>query len=59
MNAASAISTKGAFWFATYAGGLDETLETQVIQQLREIRRRPALVRSFFQHSNGAYISDF
>ena len=139
VSAASAISAKGAFWFATYAGGLTgerfvtllrrmlrgrrrplhlildglpahktkvvtqyvaerngtltlhflpgyapdlnpdelvwsyakrtgtarrplqkgETLEARVTQQLREIRRRPALVRSFFQHPSVAYISDF
>ena len=139
VSAASAISAKGAFWFATYAGGLTgerfvtllrrmlrgrrkplhlivdglpahktkvvtqyvaecngtltlhflpgyapdlnpdelvwsyakrtgtarrplqkgETLEARVTQQLLEIRRRPALVRSFFQHPSVAYISDF
>ena len=139
VSAASAISAKGAFWFATYAGGftgerfvtllrrmlrgrrkplhliLDglpahktkvvtqyvaerngtltlhflpgyapdlnpdelvwsyakrtgtarrplqkgETLEARVTQQLTEIRRRPALLRSFFQHPSVAYISDF
>jgi transposase len=139
VSAASAISAKGAFWFATYAGGrtgerfvtlrrrmlrgrrrplhliLDglpahktkvvtqyvaerngtltlhvlpgyapdltpdelvwsyakrtgtarrplqkgETLEARVTQQLMELRRRPALLRSFFQHPSVAYISDF
>lgn len=139
ISAASAISAKGAFWFATYAGGLTgerfvtllrrmlrgrrmplhlildglpahktkavkpyvgglngkltlhylpgyapdlnpdelvwnyakrtgvarrplqqgETLETRVARQLREIGRRPALVRSFFQHPSVAYISDY
>jgi len=139
VSAASAISAKGAFWFATYAGGLTgerfvtllrrmlrgrrkpvhlivdglpahktkavtqyvaerhgtltlhflpgyatdlnpdelvwsyakrtgtarrplqkgETLMARVTQQLRDIRRRPALVRSFFQHPSVAYISDF
>lgn len=139
VSAASAISAKGAFWFATYAGGLTgerfvtllrrmlrgrrkplhlivdglpahktkavtqyvakrqgaltlhflpgyapdlnpdelvwsyakrtgtarrplqmgETLEARVTQQLRAIGRRPALVRSFFQHPSVAYISDF
>lgn len=139
ISAASAISAKGAFWFATYAGGLTgerfvtllrrmlrgrcrplhlildglpahktkvvtqyvaerngtltlhflpgyapdlnpdelvwsytkrtgtarrplqkgETLEARVTQQLMEIGRRPALVRSFFQHPSVAYISDF
>lgn len=139
ISAASAISAKGAFWFATYAGGLTgerfvtllrrmvrgrrtplhlildglpahktkavkhyvgglngkltlhylpgyapdlnpdelvwnyakrtgvarrplqqgETLETRVARQLSEIGRRPALVRSFFQHPSVAYISDY
>jgi transposase len=139
VSAASAISAKGAFWFATYAGGLTgerfvtllrrmlhgrrkplhlildglpahktkvvtqyvaerngtltlhflpgyapdlnpdelvwsyakrtgtarrplqkgETLEARVTQQLMELRRRPALLRSFFQHPSVAYISDF
>jgi transposase len=139
ISAASAISAKGAFWFATYAGGLTgerfvtllrrmlrgrrtplhlildglpahktkavkhygeglngkltlhylpgyapdlnpdelvwnyakrtgvarrplqqgETLETRVARQLSAIGRRPALVRSFFQHPSVAYISDY
>ncbi len=138
ISAASAITTKGAFWFATYPGGLTgerfvallrrmlrgrrkplhlildglpahktkavtryvaalegkltlhvlpgyapdlnpdelvwsyakrtgtarrplrkgETLEAQVTQQLMEIGRRPALVRSFFKHPSVAYITD-
>ncbi|MBX2989516.1 MAG: IS630 family transposase [Nitrospira sp.] len=138
ISAASAITTKGAFWFATYPGGLTgerfvallrrmlrgrrkplhlildglpahktkavtqyvaalegkltlhvlpgyapdlnpdelvwsyakrtgtarrplrkgETLEAQVTQQLTEIGRRPALVRSFFKHPSVAYITD-
>ncbi|MDI3467786.1 MAG: Transposase [Nitrospira sp.] len=139
MSAASAISAKGAFWFATYAGGLTgerfvtllrrmvrsqgkplhlildglpahktkavthyvtglhgkltlhylpgyapdlnpdelvwsyakrtgvarrplqqgESLEGRVTTQLTEIGRRPARVRSFFQHPSVAYISDY
>jgi transposase len=139
ISAASAVSAKGAFWFATYAGGLTgerfvdllrrmrrgrrkplhlildglpahktkavthyvaeldgkltlhylpgyapdlnpdelvwsyakrtgtarrplqqgETLEARVTTQLTEIGRRPALVRSFFQHPSVAYIADF
>lgn len=35
-----------------------ETLDAQVTQQLTEIGRRPALVRSFFKHPSVAYISD-
>ena len=138
ISAASAINAKGAFWFATYAGGLTgerfvtllrqmmrgrrkpvhlildglpahktkavtqyvaalagkltlhhlsgyapdlnpdelvwsyakrtgtarrplrkgETLEAQVTQQLTEMSRQPALVRSFFKHPSVAYISD-
>lgn len=35
-----------------------ETLDAQVTQQLTEIGRQPALVRSFFKHPSVAYISD-
>lgn len=139
ISAASAINPKGAFWFATYAGGLTgeqfvtllrqmlrgrrrplhlildglpahktkavtqyvaglngkltlhylpgyapdlnpdelvwsyakrtgtarrplqkgETMQARVINQLTEIGRRPALVRSFFKHPSVAYITDY
>ena len=41
ISAASAISSKGAFWFATYAGGLNGELFVTLLRQLMRGRRRP------------------
>lgn len=41
ISAASAISSKGAFWFATYAGGLNGELFITLLRQLMRGRRRP------------------
>ena len=41
ISAASAISSKGAFWFATYAGGLNGELFMTLLRRLMRGRRRP------------------
>jgi transposase len=41
ISAASAISSKGAFWFATYAGGLNGELFITLLRRLMRGRRRP------------------
>ena len=41
ISAASAISSKGAFWFATYAGGLNGELFVTLLRRLMRGRRRP------------------
>jgi transposase len=46
ISAASAVNSKGGFWFATYKGGMSK------------IQKSPALIRSFFKAPDVAYISD-
>jgi len=41
ISAASAVSSKGAFWFRTYKGGLNGTLFVTLLKQLLRGRRRP------------------
>ncbi len=41
ISAASAVSAKGAFWFATYKGGLDGELFVDLLQQMMHDRRKP------------------
>jgi len=41
ISAASAISAKGAFWFATYAGGLTGELFMTLLRRMMRGRRRP------------------
>lgn len=41
ISAASAVSAKGAFWFATYKGGLNGALFITLLKQLLRGRRRP------------------
>lgn len=41
ISAASAISSKGAFWFATYAGGLTGALFVTLLRRIMRGRRRP------------------
>jgi transposase len=41
ISAASAISSKGAFWFATYAGGLNGELFITLLRRMMRGRRRP------------------
>lgn len=41
ISAASAISSKGAFWFTTYAGGLNGELFMTLLRRLMRGRRRP------------------
>ena len=41
ISAASAVSTKGAFWFATYAGGLNGALFVTLLRRMMRGRRRP------------------
>lgn len=41
ISAASAVSATGAFWFATYAGGLNGDLFVILLRRLMRNRRRP------------------
>ena len=41
ISAASAVSSKGAFWFATYPGGLNGELFVTLLCQMMRGRRRP------------------
>lgn len=41
ISAASAVSAKGAFWFATYKGGLNDDLFVTFLQRLMRGRRKP------------------
>ena len=41
ISAASAVSAKGAFWFATYAGGLNGKLFITLLRRMMRGRRRP------------------
>ena len=41
ISAASAVSAKGAFWFATYAGGLNGALFVSLLRRMMRGRRRP------------------
>ena len=41
ISAASAVSAKGAFWFATYPGGLNGELFVTLLCQMMHGRRRP------------------
>lgn len=41
ISAASAVSSKGAFWFATYEGGLNGELFVQLLKQLMHKRKKP------------------
>jgi len=41
ISAASAVSAKGAFWFATYEGGLTGELFVALLQQLMHGRKKP------------------
>ena len=41
ISAASAVSAKGAFWFATYAGGLNGALFVTLLRRMMRGRRRP------------------
>jgi transposase len=41
ISAASAVSAKGAFWFATYEGGLTGELFVELLQKLMKGRKRP------------------
>jgi transposase len=41
ISAASAVNSKGAFWFATYQGGLNGDLFVQLLKRMMKGRRRP------------------
>ena len=41
ISAASAVSAKGAFWFATYSGALTGELCVELLKQLMRKRRKP------------------
>lgn len=41
ISAASAVSAKGAFWFATYAGGLNGNLFIKLLGRMMRGRRKP------------------
>ena len=44
ISAASAVNAKGAFWFATYQGGLNADLFVGMLKLLMRHRRRPLFV---------------
>lgn len=41
ISAASAVNAKGAFWFATYAGGLNGELFVTLLKRLMQRRKKP------------------
>ena len=41
ISAASAVSAKGAFWFATYQGGLNGELFVELLKKLMHRRKKP------------------
>ena len=41
ISAASAVNAKGAFWFATYEGGLTGELFVDLLKQLMYRRKKP------------------
>jgi len=41
ISAASAVTTKGAFWFTTYPGGLNGEMFVDLLQKLMTRRRKP------------------
>src|ERR1700686_274846 len=41
VSAASAVNTKGAFWFATYKGGMSADLFVAMLKQIMRRRRKP------------------
>lgn len=41
ISAASAVSAKGAFWFATYRGGLNGDLFVELLRRMMRGRRKP------------------
>jgi hypothetical protein len=41
ISAASAVSSKGAFWFATYQGGLTGEFFVSLLQELMRKRKKP------------------
>jgi len=41
LSAASAVSSKGAFWFATYAGALTGPLFVDLLRRMMRGRRKP------------------
>lgn len=66
ISAASAVNSKGAFWFCTYDGALNAELFIELLQQMMKYRRKPvhlvldslpahkkATVRDYVATSNG------
>ncbi len=41
ISAASAVNSKGAFWYSTYQGGLNEQLFVQLLKQMMRYRTKP------------------
>lgn len=56
ISAASAVSAKGAFWFATYKGGLNGALFVTLLRRMMRGRRRPLhlIVDGLPAHKAGA-----
>jgi len=44
VSAASAVNAKGAFWFATYKGGMSADLFAAMLKQIMRRRRKPLFV---------------
>lgn len=66
ISAASAVNSRGAFWFATYKGGLTGELFVELLKKLMHRRKKPihlvvdglpahkkALVRQYVANTNG------
>ena len=60
ISAASALSAKGAFWFATYEGGLTGELFVQLLHQMMYRRKKPVrLVLDGLPAHKNAAVKDF
>lgn len=55
ISAASAVNAKGAFWFATYQGGLTGELFVELLKKMMRGRKKPIhlVVDSLPAHKNG------
>lgn len=63
ISAASAVNAKGAFWFATYEGGLTGDLFVELLKRLMRRRKKPLhlVVDGLPAHKNAAvkkYVAD-
>lgn len=72
ISAASAVNAKGAFWFATYEGGLNAELFVELLKKMMKYRKKPvhlvldslpahktALVKKYVTSTEGRLILHF